>query len=600
MTSTGAFATESARLARPALLAAALAATAMAASAPLWGFFSPASALFWLRIAAGLAFIVAGFIASQKRSGRRLAMLMIGAGLVYFIPYVGYSRFALPFTIGIVAWSFWHPIAAHIVVAFPEGRLRTRFDAVLVTVIYVWTIVQNPLVATVDDPRDSGCDACPRNLLLVDGNATLHDTLGKIQGASTVVLAALVLAVLAKRWRHATRPERRVLTPLFAVFALGVTAVAAQELAGALDVSVAALEYVQLSTQILLPFAVLTGLLVSLVARSAIGNLLVRVGQSNTPAELERDIAWALGDPSARVAYRHRESGGFFTAAGDPVEVPPADSSRTTTVIEGEDENAAALVYDASLQRDDPALVQAVAAATRLALENQRLQTEIRLTRDVPAGLAERLLRQGRRIGDTETLTITVLMTDVRGYSTLAERGDPLTLAAQLNEHRRALNGVIADRGGTVMQFVGDEVFAVFGAPLPVAAHASKAVSAALEIQRAQAGLNDRWRAAGLPPFGLGIAVTTGDVAAALLGSEEHVEYSVVGDVVNLAQRLQQWAAAGEVVISEATYLAIPGEVEGERLPATTVKGRRSPVTAYRVRAHSHPRMEPSPALDSS
>lgn len=207
--------------------------------------------------------------------------------------------------------------------------------------------------------------------------------------------------------------------------------------------------------------------------------------------------------------------------------------------------------------------------------------------------LARSVVRQGRRIGDTETLTITVLMTGVRGYSSLAERGDPLTLAAQLNEHRRLLSGVIADRDGTVMQFVGDEVFAVFGAPLPVAAHASKAVSAALEIQREQASLNDRWQAAGLPVFGLGIAVTTGDVAAALLGSEEHVEYSVVGDVVNLAQRLQQWAAAGEVVISEASYLAIPGEVEGERLPAKTVKGRRSPVTAYRVRAHSHLRREP-------
>ena len=592
--------TDSRGVARPVLLAAALAASAMAASAPLWGFFSPASALFWLRVAAGLAFIVAGFIVSQNRSGRRLGILMLAAGLVYFIPYVGYSRFALPFTIGIVAWAFWQPIAAHIVVAFPDGRLRSRFDRVLVAVIYGWTIVHNPLVATVDDPRDAGCDACPRNLLLVDGNTDLHDTLSKIQSASTAVFAALVLGVLARRWRRATRPERRVLTPLFTLFALGVTAVAAQELAAALNTPVDALDYFQLSTQLLLPVAILTGLLISLVARSGIGNLLVRVGQSKTPAELERDIAWALGDPSARVAYGRGESGRFFTAGGDAVELPPGNSSRAATVIQGESGHEAALVYDASLLRDDPALVEAVAAATRLALENQRLQTEIRLTREVPAGLAERLLRQGRRIGDSETLTITVLMSDVRGYSSLAEHGDALMLAAQLNEHRRVLNRVIADRGGTVMQFVGDQVFAVFGAPFPVPAHASKAVSAALQIQREQACLNDRWRPAGLPAFGLGIAVTTGDVAAALLGSKELVEYSVIGDIVNLAQRLQQWAAAGEVVISEATYLAVPGQVEGERLPARTVKGRRTPVTAFRVRAHSRIGGNPSPALDSS
>ena len=87
----------------------------------------------------------------------------------------------------------------------------------------------------------------------------------------------------------------------------------------------------------------------------------------------------------------------------------------------------------------------------------------------------------------------------------------------------------------------------------------------------------------GRAPFGLGIAVTTGDVAAALLGSVEHVEYSVVGDVVNLAQRLQGWAAAGEVVVNDATASELDASVPVIPLPVTTVKGRQAPVIAYRL-----------------
>ena len=90
------------------------------------------------------------------------------------------------------------------------------------------------------------------------------------------------------------------------------------------------------------------------------------------------------------------------------------------------------------------------------------------------------------------------------------------------------------------MQFVGDAVMAVFGAPLALADHAERSVEAAAVMHDAQAEVNERWAAEGLPPFGLGIGLSTGVAAAALLGSEERLEYTLVGDTVNLAQRLQQ------------------------------------------------------------
>lgn len=207
------------------------------------------------------------------------------------------------------------------------------------------------------------------------------------------------------------------------------------------------------------------------------------------------------------------------------------------------------------------------------------------LSRLLPTGIAEKLRREGRNIGGTETLTVTILMSDIRGYSTIAEDADPTVLARQLNEHRGEMNRAILAQSGTVMQFVGDSVMAVFGAPLPEQDHAQRALAAARAMHEAQATVNTNWAAEQLPPFHLGIGLSTGQVAAALLGSEERLEYSLVGDSVNLCQRLQQFATGGETILSEATYRALDGSVKAEALPPSLVKGRHAPVQAYRIAA---------------
>jgi len=211
------------------------------------------------------------------------------------------------------------------------------------------------------------------------------------------------------------------------------------------------------------------------------------------------------------------------------------------------------------------------------------------LSRLLPGGLADKL-RADRRAGVdgvTERLVVTVLMSDVRGYSAIAETGDPTVLAHQLNEHRQEMNAAILAEEGTVMQYVGDAVLAVFGAPFPVADHADRALRTAAAMHRNQVVLNDRWKAAGLPPFGLGIGLSTGEVAAALLGSDERLEYTVVGDTVNLSQRLQDLARpAGMTVLSASTLDALsvpPDPAACERLADALVKGRRTPVQAFKI-----------------
>ncbi len=210
------------------------------------------------------------------------------------------------------------------------------------------------------------------------------------------------------------------------------------------------------------------------------------------------------------------------------------------------------------------------------------------LSRLLPGGLAAKLRTDRESLDRTERLTVTVLMSDVRGYSGISERTDPIVLAGQLNTHRAEMNAAILEEDGTVMQYVGDAVMAVFGAPFPSDDHAERAMRAAAAMHERQAHVDETWRSQGLDPFGMGIGLSTGEVAAALLGSAERLEYTVVGDTVNLAQRLQDLARpAGSTVISQATADALSGDWPLDAMGNQLVKGREQPVEAFRLRPSS-------------
>ena len=249
-------------------------------------------------------------------------------------------------------------------------------------------------------------------------------------------------------------------------------------------------------------------------------------------------------------------------------------------------------VIDAQVEAVFVKLAAGVSAGDQVALNRLRLLHQAivdreeqgeTLSRLLPGGLVEKLRTGTQRIGETERVIVTVLMSDIRSYSTIAEHADPSQLAGQLNVHRAAMNRAILGEGGTVMHFVGDAVIAVFGAPFPQPDHADRAVAAAAGMHSLQAEINARWRADGLPAFGLGIGLSTGVAAAALLGSEERLEYTLVGDTVNLAQRLQQLAVAGETVLADATRNALALPTATVALPPQLVKGRATPVVAYKV-----------------
>jgi class 3 adenylate cyclase len=147
------------------------------------------------------------------------------------------------------------------------------------------------------------------------------------------------------------------------------------------------------------------------------------------------------------------------------------------------------------------------------------------------------------------------------------------------------MNDAVLRNDGTLMQFVGDAVMAVFGAPFAQQDHADHAYRAALAMHAAQQVVNRAWEERDLPPFELGIGLSTGVAAAALLGSEERLEYTIVGDTVNLAQRLQELARPRDrIVLSQTTWDQLTTRPSSaEPLEPTLVKGREAPVAAWMV-----------------
>ena len=269
-----------------------------------------------------------------------------------------------------------------------------------------------------------------------------------------------------------------------------------------------------------------------------------------------------------------------MVAAGKPVKAMAAALRSTPEVIDAQVE-AVFVKLAAGVASGSPAALNRLRMLHQAIVDREE-QGET-LSRLLPGGLAERLRDGTQRIGETERVIVTVLMSDIRSYSTIAEHADPTQLAGQLNTHRAAMNHAILGEGGTVMQFVGDAVMAVFGAPFPQPDHVDRSVAAAAGMHARQAEVNARWAADGLPAFGLGIGLSTGEAAAALLGSAERLEYTLVGDTVNLSQRLQQLAAAGETVLSERTWLELAAPGAAVPLPAQLVKGRDAPIMAYKV-----------------
>ncbi|MBN1137807.1 MAG: GAF domain-containing protein [Anaerolineae bacterium] len=182
-----------------------------------------------------------------------------------------------------------------------------------------------------------------------------------------------------------------------------------------------------------------------------------------------------------------------------------------------------------------------------------------------------------------ERAQLSVLFSDMRGFTSWSEHMDPGELVTILNEHLEAMTNIVIAHDGTLDKFVGDEVVAIFGAPLPMPDNAFHAIHTALEMQAAQQQLIARWKARGhaLPPIGIGI--NTGEMIVGNIGCPKQMDYTVIGDAVNLGARLCSAASGGQTLISDATYQIAADRIKADRLPPIKVKGKEKAVQVYQV-----------------
>jgi adenylate cyclase len=218
-------------------------------------------------------------------------------------------------------------------------------------------------------------------------------------------------------------------------------------------------------------------------------------------------------------------------------------------------------------------------------LERRRLRQV--LGRSVDPNVLEQLLaRPDVDLLKGERSFLTVLYADLRGSTSLAERLEPELLVEFLNDYLGQMTEIVLAHKGTLDKFVGDEVMALFGAPLSQPDHALRAVRAGLKMQTRHQENIKRWRRArGIEAPSIGIGIATGDLIVGEIGCEQRTDYTVIGRTANLGARICSVAQPGQVLISQATYDLIRDDVIIEAIPGQRFKGIDHPVTVYSVQA---------------
>lgn len=198
--------------------------------------------------------------------------------------------------------------------------------------------------------------------------------------------------------------------------------------------------------------------------------------------------------------------------------------------------------------------------------------------------LAEQILQKKHELKlGGEVREVTVLFSDIRRFTSLAERLPPEQVVEMLNEYFTRMIDVVTRHEGMVDKLMGDSVMALFGAPISLGDDPLRAVQCALEMQSEGASFNQQQEERGLPALPMGIGINTGPVVAGNIGSSTKMEYTVIGDEVNIAARMQSIAQPGEVLISENTYRIVAEAIRATQLEPISFKGKNTMVEVYRV-----------------
>jgi adenylate cyclase len=245
-----------------------------------------------------------------------------------------------------------------------------------------------------------------------------------------------------------------------------------------------------------------------------------------------------------------------------------------------------------AFSQDELNVFSVIAAEAAISFDNARSHEELArriverqaLERFMSSSIVEKILSHPDEIHlGGENQVATILFADIRGFTRMSEKMEPHEVVELLNEYFTLMTDLIFENGGTLDKYLGDGILAVFGAPLAKPDDAARAVKTGVEMQRALSQLNRSWETRGQRSWMMGVGINTGPVTAGNIGSTKRMDYTVIGDAVNLASRLCSNAAGKQILISESTFRLLDGSFPTLRLEPLRVKGKEAPVEIYEI-----------------
>jgi signal transduction histidine kinase len=343
-----------------------------------------------LDVAVGATSIAAGLIAWSQRPGNRCGPLLVLAGFLWAL--AGIKGFKNPVTAGIgdSLDGAQDVVFAHLLIAYPTGRLASPWLRGLVVAGYGLIAiglakVMTEEVTTVGTDNPLGLWNAPETYDRLDAFATVVGT----------TYAVTAIAIISWRWVKASPAGRHVYAPVLGAALVFVLTVAFDRVVYMVTGSEQQWAYLpSVVARIMIPVAFLYGLLRGRIERSGVGDLVIEAGGTPSASTLQQALARTLHDPSLELAYWLPERDRFVDTAGREVELPAEDGPRVTTLVERDGQRRAAIIHDRALL-EDPRLVETVSATAGLLLENERLQAELRAQVAELRASRERIVRSG-------------------------------------------------------------------------------------------------------------------------------------------------------------------------------------------------------------
>jgi adenylate cyclase len=233
-----------------------------------------------------------------------------------------------------------------------------------------------------------------------------------------------------------------------------------------------------------------------------------------------------------------------------------------------------------------------MAQQAAISIQNARLasriereaQTRAQISRLIPPSVVEQVVKGELTIEKGGRLTeVTMLFSDIRGFTTMSDGRPAQEIVNTLNEYFEVMVDILFKYTGTLDKFVGDEIIGLFGAPIAIDDAPFKAVSCGIAMLQALEEFNRTRASENQAAIRIGIGINTGNVITGSIGSTRALQYTAIGDAMNVASRLVNVAGSGEIIISEHTFKHVAGRIDATQLPPVKVKGKAEELKVYRV-----------------